>query len=77
MRASLQDCNVGEILTLCRSVSRYTLQNYLDFDRNMALIIASAAFTQYAAFSFPPVSIARYHCDSMRSSADLILVIVL
>lgn len=32
----------------------YTLQNYLDFDRNMALILASAAFTQYAIFSFPP-----------------------
>lgn len=32
----------------------YTLQNYLGFERNMALIIASAAFTQFAMFSFPP-----------------------
>ncbi|GAB7366074.1 hypothetical protein MBLNU230_g7640t1 [Neophaeotheca triangularis] len=32
----------------------YTLQNYLNFDRNMALILASVAFTQYAILSFPP-----------------------
>ena len=32
----------------------YTLQNYLGYERNMALILASVAFTQYAAFSFPP-----------------------
>lgn len=32
----------------------YTLQNYLGFDRNMSLILASACFTQYAILSFPP-----------------------
>lgn len=32
----------------------YTLQNYLGFERNLALIIASVAFTQYAIMSFPP-----------------------
>ena len=32
----------------------YTLQNYLDFERNLALILASVAFTQYAILSFPP-----------------------
>lgn len=32
----------------------YTLQNYLNYDRNMSLILASVAFTQFAAFSFPP-----------------------
>ena len=32
----------------------YTLQNYLDYDRNMALILASVAFTQYGAISFVP-----------------------
>lgn len=32
----------------------YTLQNYLGYNRNMALILASVAFTQFAMFSFPP-----------------------
>lgn len=32
----------------------YTLQNYLGYERNMALVLASVAFTQFAAFSFPP-----------------------
>ncbi|KAK3716636.1 hypothetical protein LTR37_006266 [Vermiconidia calcicola] len=32
----------------------YTLQNYLDYDRNMALILASVAFTQYGAISLVP-----------------------
>lgn len=32
----------------------YTLQNYLGYSRNMALILASVAFTQFAMFSFPP-----------------------
>ena len=32
----------------------YTLQEYLDYERNMALILASVAFTQYSVFSFLP-----------------------
>ncbi|KAI7158077.1 general substrate transporter [Hortaea werneckii] len=32
----------------------YTLQNYLGFERNLALILASVSFTQYAILSWPP-----------------------
>lgn len=32
----------------------YTLQNYPGYNRNMALILASVAFMQFAIFSFPP-----------------------
>jgi len=32
----------------------YILENYLNFSTEMALILASVAFTQYAIFSWPP-----------------------
>ncbi|RMZ24640.1 hypothetical protein D0859_11307 [Hortaea werneckii] len=32
----------------------YTLQNYLGFERDLALILASVSFTQYAILSWPP-----------------------
>ena len=46
-------CRWSGINVLCYYLA-YILENYLHFTTEMALILASVAFTQYAIFSWPP-----------------------